>query len=301
MVAEGDVAQDPNRRANRIEISRRALIRGVCGDFYATAEDLSLTGVRVRVPRSELRIAEGADLATAAAIVQTRIGSRCVIELGLRQMSRGVARKVEIVRLVLPTGCPDSLDLGCQFEEALTDEECRALRVELPDEETEATVRSSLSWEDESRPPLDPALTVDKVDALFDVETTHKPGPSERIPRRTLRVVLTAAVEGRAAAPLTCTAESLSVSTILLRIAADHAETWLAGRRDLSEVAQVVELDYGSWPDLEITDGARRLWRGGARVFGLEMGDAGDQDIFLRLVFSRRLREQELERICRAA
>lgn len=283
-----------------MEISRRAVIRGVCGDFMASAEDLSLTGVRIRVARSELRILDSADLATAAATVQTRVGSRCRLELGPRQMSRPLCKNVEIIRLVLPSGQPDSLELGCRFEEPLTEAECRALRVELAHDNPDGVVRSALSWADQQRPELDPTLTEDKVEGLFDVSTARNHAPSERSPERALRVVLTP-MPGSVGAPLACTVEALSISTILLRVGAEQARAWLTGKRDLAEVADVVERDYGEWPELEIAEGPRRLWRGGVHVYGLDVGDACDQDIFLRLVFGRRLREQELEQLCSAA
>jgi hypothetical protein len=294
------VTQEPKRRSSRVEISRSAVIRGVCGDFHATAEDLSLTGVRIRVTRAELRILDSADLATAAATLQTRVGSRCRLALGPLRMSRPLCKNVEIVRLVLPTGEPDKLELGCRFEEPLTEAECAALRVEIPRTVQDEVVRSELSWADQQRPPLDPTLSREKVEALFDVSQERSHGPSERSPRRPLRVVLMS-MPGSPGGPLACTAEALSISTILVRVGAEQARTWLTGKRDLSEVADLIKTDYGDWPELEITDGARRLWRGGVRVYGLEVGNACDQDIFLRLVFGRRLREQELDGLCAAA
>ena len=284
----------------RVRVTTPARIRGICGEFEASVEDISLTGVRIRVARVALRLAEDADLATSAATVQTRIGSRCVLELGLRQIGRALTKKVDLMRLVLPDDQPESLDLGCMFETDLTDEECRALRVDLPDAEAPRDVRRTLSWADETRPPLDPALVQDKVESLFDVETTATHSAKERLPVRALRVILTS-VAGKTGAPLVCTAESFTESTILVRVHAEQAQAWLAGRRDLTEVAHAVQLDYGNWPDLEIADGSRRLWRGGAHVCGLEVGEAREHDVFLRFAFGRRLLPHELDRICTAA
>jgi len=296
------VREDPSRRSGRVRVTTPVRIRGICGEFEATAEDISLTGVRVRVARAALHLAADADLATSAATVQTRIGSRCVLELGLRQMGRALAKKVDLMRLALPDEDPASLDLGCMFESVLTVDESRALRLELPTEAAPEEVRRTSSWADETRPPLDPALTEEKVESLFDVETAAQLSARERTPVRPLRVILTPA-DGRAGAPLVCNAESFTESTVLVRVHGEsgQVQAWLSGRRDLSEVASAVESDYGSWPEIEIAEGSRRLWRGGARVCGVEVGVATGRDVFLRFALGRRLLPHELERLCTAA
>jgi len=276
-------------------------VRGTCGHFGAQARDISLAGVRIRVPRAELRLAEAADLATAAATVQTRIGSRFAVELGLLQRSNRLTKSVTLVRLILPSEAPLSLDLGCSFENPLTRAETAALNLSLPEAAVSLQrVRQGHTWAEEGRAPLDPAIAEEKVRTLFDVRGKLRRTPCERRPVRHLRVILSER-EGRGVAPLVCAAAALTSSTILVRVAPEHAVSWLEGHEDIADVLRAASLELGAWPDLEVVDGGRRLWQGPARVCGFEVGDGLSGEVYLRLAFSRRLRQVELERLCAAA
>ncbi len=295
------MSQEPARRARRVPFTAPVQVRGACGIFKAGAEDISLTGVRIRIDRSVLKMDEAADLATAAATVQTRLGSRFVVELGLRQGAGRMAKKVGLVRLVMAEDDGARLDLGCVFEEPLTSREAQNLNLVLEDVPEEATeVRRDSSWADEGRAELDPGLTEEKVESLFGVPSDVRTKPSERRPAQALRVVVSSTAKD-GVTPLVCGAESLTLNTILLRVRVEHAAPWLEGQVDLAEVAQAVAGDYGAWPELEIVAGTRRLWQGTAHVSGIEVGNGPGEDIFLRLAFGRRLQQTEFDRLCDAA
>lgn len=295
------MTQEPARSARRVPFTAQVHVRGACGIFQAGAEDISLTGVRVRLDHAELKLDAAADFATAASTVQTRLGSRFLVELGLPQEAGHIAKTVGLVRLLMAKDGGAHLDLGCVFEEPLTSREAHELKVVLGDVPGESKqVRRDSSWADEGRPMLDPELSDEKVETLFGVPSDVRTNPSERRPAQALRVVVSStAKEG--VPPLVCGAESLTLSTILLRVRVEHAAPWLEGQVDLAEVAQAVADDYGAWPELEIVAGTRRLWQGTAHVCGLEVGTGPGEDIFLRLAFGRRLRATELDRFCDAA
>ncbi len=294
------MTHEPARRALRMPFTAPVRVRGTCGHFGAHARDISLAGVRIRIARSELRLAEAADLATAAATVQTRVGSRFVVELGLLQRSSRLTKAVTLVRLVVPPDAAGHFDLGCAFDRPLSSTDLRTLNLTLPDRAAHLqAVRRDHTWAEEGRVPIDPALAAEKVHALFGVTDSLRAPACERHPQRSLRVIVSER-EGRGTAPLVCAAETLTSSTILMRVAAEHASTWLEHHEDIAEVIRAARRDLGAWPDLEIVDGGRRLWQGPAHVCGFELGAGPEGDVFLRLAFGQRLRQVELERLCAA-
>lgn len=294
------MSQDRSRRAPRIAFSTKALLKGSCGAFDASVEDISLTGIRLRIAREVLRLQEEADLAEAAACVQTRIGSRFVTELQASKPGLCIRKKVDLVRLVLPGQRPHGLDLGCMFGTPLSPSELQALDVTLPAPPAAAgDVRQTMDWADAERPPLDPGVTAEKVEHLFGVEADRRPAHPRLSPQGALGAVLTAAA-GSGTAPLVCGAESFTESTVVVRIDGTRVTRWRAAGADVCRVlARVVE-EYGEWPHLELISGSRRVWRGAAHVYGVEISEAPSHDVLLCLAFHRRLGREELARVLAA-
>ncbi len=290
--------QQSARRSNRSPYAARLLVRGACGQFAATGLDISRTGVRLAMLAEVLRLDPEADLAAAAACIQTRVGSRFVLDLGLTAAGRGRVRKeVELVRLVLDGGEEDVLELGCRFDAPLSNAELGDLGIDLPEDRSdEARVRQVEAWTDAGRPALDPRLAEEKVESLLGVPVASPRERNEHRPDRTLRALLRPEGAG-GAAPLVGRASGFTEATVRVRIDEADVRSFGAEPGDFTALARALEAAYGAWPTLEILDGTRRLWHGSAHPSGLEVAGSGDRGAIVRLAFGRRLQPAELERL----
>lgn len=294
------VSQDAARRASRVAYTARLLVRGACGLFAATGIDVSRTGLRMAMATEVLRLDPDADLAAAAACVQTRVGSRFVLDLGLTATGRGRVRKnVELVRLVVADDEDGALELGCRFLQPLSAREAVELSIEMPngDGEDPAAVRRAESWTEDGREALDPRLAEEKVESLLDVPVAGKAKPDERRPVRTLRALVRGA-QGQGAAPLIGRASRFTEATVRMRLTEEQVRALGAEPGDFTAITRGMHAAYGTWPALEILEGTRRLWHGTAHVCGLEIAGNGDRGAILRMALGRRLQPAELDRLC---
>lgn len=272
------------------------MVRGACGFFAAVGIDVSRTGIRLAMAPEALRMDPEADLAAAAACIQTRVGSRFSLDLGLTAAGRGRVRKnVELVRLILG-GEEAPIELGCRFLEHLSSVELRDLSIDVDgvvgnDEEE---VRREDSWTEGGRPALDPTLAKEKVENLLGVPVPAPKGRNERRPDRELRAL----VRGDGEAPLVGVADGFTDATMRVRITEDEVRRFGAEPGDFPALARAMEAAYGTWPEVEILEGTRRLWHGTAHPCGLEVAGSGDRGAIVRLAFGRRLQASELERLC---
>ena len=294
------MSQDPARRYRRVPYAARLMVRGACGFFAATGLDISRSGILLAMAPEALRMDPEADLAAAAACIQTRVGSRFQLDLGLTAAGRGRVRKhAELVRLVLDGGEDGALELGCRFLEDLTSSECRELSVEFPDAqgEDEDEVRREDSWTEGGRPALDPKLAEEKVENLLGVPVASPRGRNERRPDRELRALVRSETTGTEA-PLVGRAAAFTEATVRVRITEDEVRRFGAEPGDFTGLARAMAEAYGEWPALEILDGTRRVWNGTAHPCGLEVAGSGDRGAILKLALGRRLQPAELERLC---
>lgn len=257
-------------------------------------QDISLTGLRLRIQRTTLRLDPEAQLGPAAACVQKRLGSRFIIEIPADGERVETRRPVGLVRLVLADGQDDPLDLGCVFDRPMSAADLEALQIKMPQGETEGQVRQRESWDEQARAPLDPGVLEGTVDRLF-VPFEEEARTDDDAKKDVIAVLHSAKHAGRE--PLLCVAEDLSASAVHLVVAGESASAWMPSDRDAAAAAVALEAEFGDWPDLEVVEGARRLWRGPARVSGVEVGPGPNHDLRIRLAFSRRLHPAELRRL----
>lgn len=291
---------DPARSTHRIAFAGRLLVRGTCGQFAALGEDISRSGLRLALRADVLRLDPEADLAAAAACVQTRVGSRFALDLGLTAAGRGRVRKtVQLVRLVIEETEEGILGLGCQFDEPLTHAEAKDLGLEFPadGDAAEDGIRSQELWTEGGRAALDPKLAEEKVESLLGVPAAMRSGSGDLTPGRPLRALVRTA-EGGGAAPLVGLANGFTEVTVRMRISEQEVRRIGAEPGDFPALARGMRAAYGEWPDMEILDGTRRVWRGVAHPCGFEFDVSGDRGAVLRLAFARRLQPMELKKLC---
>lgn len=297
------MSQEPARRYSRIPFHGRARVRGSDGGFDARIEDISVSGVRLRVDGAALKLDLAAGLGPAAACIRSRIGARFVIELGAELGGARISKSVDLRRLALPDAKPPMLDLGCSFEHPLNDSEIAALNLGKPGPAAEPPpVRHQTGWTasgGESETPERSAEDQAVLDALsFGDEETDQ----AVLPRRPLKALVTADAGG--AQPLLGEPQWVTQRAILVRLDRRRMEAACGSARDVPSVILNLGRLYGNWPHLEVVDGFQRLWRGAAYVCGVEVDDGGeenDEGVMVRFAFGRQLQASDVERICAAA
>jgi hypothetical protein len=120
------------RRAGRVAC--RLPIRLLRGSeqVLAATEDLSLCGVRVRVPLAALKVPADAGLGSAARRLHELLGDAFVAEFAWPTHGSLVRRVLRVARLGVPTDAPGHVDLGCEVRVPLGDVETQALGLDLP-------------------------------------------------------------------------------------------------------------------------------------------------------------------------
>jgi|GEM_PF-6657416 len=120
------------RRAGRVAC--RLPVRLVCGGHisYATTEDLSLTGVRLRVQLSGLDLPSGTELGALTRRIHQRLGEAFVAEFAWDTLGSLVRRVLRVVRVAVVIGDPSSIDLGCELRVPLELQETQALGLTVP-------------------------------------------------------------------------------------------------------------------------------------------------------------------------
>ncbi len=120
------------RRAGRVTC--RLPVRLVCGGHvsYATTEDLSLTGVRLRVALSALDLPSGTELGAVTRRINQRLGEAFVAEFAWDTLGSLVRRVLRVVRVAAVIGDPATVDLGCELRVPLELQETQALGLTLP-------------------------------------------------------------------------------------------------------------------------------------------------------------------------
>jgi hypothetical protein len=120
------------RRAARVTC--RLPVRLVRGGHvtHGTTEDLSRTGVRIRVPLKDLQLEAEDELSSIARRLDQRLGEACVGEFHWQVLGSLVRKVLRVVRVVRVADDPKMLDLGCELRVPLDVLESEALGVDLP-------------------------------------------------------------------------------------------------------------------------------------------------------------------------
>ena len=123
------------RRAGRVAC--RLPVRLVCGGHvsYATTEDLSQTGVRLRIALTTLDLPSGTELGAVTRRIHQRLGEAFVAEFAWDTLGSLVRRVLRVVRVAAVIGNPGTVDLGCELRVPLELQETQALGLTLPSQQ----------------------------------------------------------------------------------------------------------------------------------------------------------------------
>jgi hypothetical protein len=267
------------RRAARV--SCHIPVRLVRGGHvtHGVTEDLSRTGVRVRVPLEDLHLAPDAELSGVAKRLDQRLGEACVGEFHWQVLGSLVRKVLRVVRVVRVTEDKALVDLGCELRVPLDTLESEALGVDLP---PLTAAWTATAWN--SVPPPEPA-------PLAEVPA----GEGEVAPAQRRRAILMPP-RARGRTPLRGQSPEVTGDGIVLTLDESVRLALQVDRQDATALLLAFDERYGSEHEVLLLEGDEPIWSGAARVTGLEHRRSAHK-MMLTLSLPEPLSADELSRL----
>lgn len=120
------------REALRVPCEFPVRVYGQLREVVGRMIDISRTGLRLRLPLSRLMISESLDFGSLAHALQQTLGASFMADLHHEMLGQLIRKKLRTVRVGEVDAESDQLEVGCAFEEPLTDDETVMLGVGLP-------------------------------------------------------------------------------------------------------------------------------------------------------------------------
>ena len=258
------------RRAARLPLEVPAGLASRGGLVLGEVQDVSVLGARLFVLTSSFGLASQPTLLGTALAVRDALGPRFDVHLDHERVGE-IRRVAGIARLALPSHARGCVELGCEFEMPLAQEEIIRLAGGVFDA---ASLETFGGRRREDRAQRIPATGDATPSFRAEVRSTARETPSL----------------------LVCRTEALSRDGFRLRVdggsmqAADAAEASVAFMRR-----------YGNRVHVDICDGPRSLWTGRAEVFGLEVKLSQPDELMISLGYERPLEPIDLDQLGIAA
>lgn len=250
------------RRAGRLAC--RLPVRLMRGGHmvYAETQDLSRSGVRLRVSISALGLAPSSGLADVARHLGQRLGEAFVAEFAWPTLGSLVRRVLRVVRVAHVTGNADAVDLGCELRVALETQETDALGVTLPPIADAAALAESEAG----------------LRAIFLARAVLMP------PR------------ARGAAPLRVQAREIRPEGLVVTVPHPSRAGLAQPGQDVTGLLLAFDARFGREPHVLIMGSEEPLWSGAARLDAVEWQRAEDL-LHVSLALDEPLRPDERERL----
>ena len=267
------------RRAARVTC--RLPVRLVRGGHvtHGTTEDLSRTGVRIRVPLKDLSLEPDVELASVARRLDQRLGEACVGEFHWQVLGSLVRKVLRVVRVVRAAGDATLVDLGCELRVPLDVLESEALGVDLP---ALASGWTASAWS--ALPPCEPEV-------VSEVPMSEAGAAASQ---RRRAVLMPPRARGRA--PLKGQAPEVTEHGVVMTLPESVRLALHEDRQDATALLLAFDARYGSQHELLLLEGDEPIWSGSARVTGLEH-QRSTHRMVLTLSLSDPLRPEELVRL----
>jgi hypothetical protein len=261
------MAQDNRRQAARIDCDIPIRLEGPEGDVEARIVDLSRVGLRVRVPGALLGVHRLSSLVQVTRALQGRLGRSFPGVLHHEMLGPLVSRELSPCRIAKRDWEHTDVEVGCSFDQPLSEEETLMLGVPLP------PLHADPGPEEGRDRPRGPHLV--RSDPAAYVAYLY-PAP------------------GKSAPPLVTTTRSLTRGMAILDV--DRRQGWDRPDLGVSEVIVALDEAYGAAVLLRIVDGDDDLWAGPAEVQEVDVLPE-TADIRIGAAFGRELRTEELGRL----
>lgn len=268
--------------------NRRQAVRVACdlpirlsdGDVEHVAQivDLSRTGLRVRIPGPDLGVHRLSSLVQVTRNLHESLGDEFQGELHYEMLGPLVTRTLSPCRIAKRDWEQTDVEVGCQFDRPLSDEEVGMLGVDLPpvgveesDDETAgvAPPRRANSETGPSRPHLRPVAAPSHTAYVY-------PAP------------------GKTSQPLVTRTQSITRGMVILEV--EEGQGWDLPDLAVSDLIMALDAAYGTAILLRVVDDEDDLWAGPAEIQEVDV-TPDSRRIKLGVVFGRELRTEELGRL----
>lgn len=278
------------RRAARVEVGIPAQLYTRRGFVAATVRDLSRAGLRMRATSEDLGFESTEDLRAAARGIAAAFSPTFGLELDYERYGPLIQRDVSLARIGLPADAPTCVEICCAFERALSDEEEALLDASLP-----AVNETVDAW---TEPDADDAACLGVVtmrpmeEAVQPVVVSmahQRPNAFER-PRQRYRT-LVAGTKRSAPPAFFCHSDLITAVGVRVRLPRQHGGAGPSGalRRLIREHGKVL--------DVRVLGESEDLWRGRARLSGVELPTQAPDRMFVTLAYETPLSMSDLRRL----
>jgi len=302
-VNKSEVSRGNRRRAERVEVGLPVQLHGPHGFIEAAVGDLSRTGLRLRVSPEAFSSERPTDLRGAAQWVAHVLAPQFSLHLNYRQLGPLIQKDVRITRIGVPADATDSVELCCEFVGALGEEETAMLGVALPPptERSEAwnpardlprTCVGSVTFQPPGEDGIRAPFLLDPEQRVPNSPRCVSPCPPQRYR------ALVAGTKLDLPAAFFCYTDMVTVFGVRVRLPREAGRS-LRGRR-ASSTGPVLEgflRRYGAILELRLLKGGEDVWKGPARVSGLELPEHRPEEMLLSLAFVKALSLGDLRRL----
>lgn len=264
------------RQAVRVECDLPVRLHGGKGDYTGHLVDLSRTGVRVRLPGASIGVHRLSSLVQVTQALHDAVGDSFQGDLHHEMLGPLVQRELTPCRIAKRDWEHTDVEVGCEFDRALTDEEVGMLGVALPrlgaDETADAPAVAAPTKRDRAAPAR----------------------PHLREPEPTSYMAYLYPAPGKTSKPLITRTRSLTRGMALLSV--DEGQGWELPELAVSDLVMALDAAYGTSILLRVMDGEDDLWVGPAELQEVDV-TPGSSQIKLGVSFGRELRTEELGRL----
>lgn len=270
---------DPNRRqAVRVACDLPIRLIGSDTEQIGRIVDLSRTGLRVRIPGTNLGVHRLSSLVQVTRNLTSALGDAFVGHLHHEMLGPLVQRQLTPCRIAKRDWEQTDVEIGCEFDTPLRDEEVGMLGVPLPgvgQEHADASLHGAgpvRRGTDEPRPTR----------------------PHIREPEVPSYIAYVYPAPGKTSKPLMTKTCSLTRGMAILSV--DEGQGWDLPDLVVSDLVMALDAAYGTAVLLRVVDGEHDLWAGPAELQEVDVAP-GTHRIKLGVAFGRELRTEELGRL----
>ncbi len=269
-----------------------AAVASIGGAVAAEVRDVSSTGVQLYVLASSFGLPAAPTLLEAALAVRDALSPRFTVMLDHDRVGE-VRRMAGLARLVLPSHADGCIELGCEFEKALSATDLARLGSGVIDPSgAEDTMDGGRVFEIEA--PEGPATPESEITAPSGGAEPEPDDPDLALAAGVTSRYRVYVMAGGSDARKPLVGRTRKLSKEGMRV---HIPGTALASGDATEAAVAFMREYGGHVRVKVTDGSRHLWTGAAEVFGLEVKLKRPDDLVVSLGYERKLRPAELERL----
>ena len=280
------------RRADRVEVGFPAQIYTHRGFLDAKLCDLSRTGLRMRVSIADLRMSPDSRPEEAVAKLAETLAPQFALDLDYKRFGPLLQRGVALTRIRLVGDASESVEVCCEFDEELGEDTLAILEQDLPPMREAAE-----DWEPETtgEGPYEGTVTMRPKGALEEAPVQLPTAAAPKKPavppmRHRYRALVTGTSPD---APPAFFCHTDLVTAVGVRVRIPRPKDAVDIRNAMSKLIKA----HGTSVDVRILDESIDVWKGQARVTGVELPPDRLDVMLVTLAYERPLSMQVMRRL----